>query len=212
MLVAIARGDLPAAAALVAASRLLARTAGRTTELLHQEAWLAEARGDDAQARLLLEEFVRREGAEQGEQSPNRLLGLALLARVMLRLGDTVTAVRTCAESLMVHRRIGPSAYLSPALQVLSLAAERGGLLTQSVRLLAALNVQSNAGPTAIFDLQAAHQTAVERVRTALDEAAFMEAWAAGVALSADAAIELGLMIVAELEHVLTGAAACQPS
>jgi hypothetical protein len=40
-------------------------------------------------------------------------------------------------------------------------------------------------------------------VRTALDEATFAAAWAAGAALSADEAIEYGLTVVAELQAAL---------
>jgi hypothetical protein len=98
---------------------------------------------------------------------------------------------------------VGPSSNLPLVLQVLAQTAERCGLLTQSVHLLAALTVPRSAFSAAVFGFQAAHQAAVARVQAGLDEAAFAEAWAAGAALSADAAIELGLAVVAQLQPVL---------
>ena len=121
----------------------------------------------------------------------------------MLRLGDTGAAVATCAASLGVHRRVGPSRYLPMALNVLAQAAERCGLLVVSTRLLAAIDVQRRASAAEQFGLQAEHQAAVERVRAVLNEATFAEAWAAGETLSTDAATELGLAVVAQLQQVL---------
>jgi len=43
----------------------------------------------------------------------------------------------------------------------------------------------------------------MERVRTALGEVAFAEAWAAGEAMSPDEAIEYGLAVVAQLQQAL---------
>jgi len=202
---ALARGDLPAAEALVVANRALARATGTTVRfiVLQEEAWLAEARGDDAQARMLLEESVRREGAEQGERSPTRLSGLAHLAWVVLRQGDIAAAVNTCAESLRAYRQVGSSANLSTVLHVLAQAAERNGLLSQSVRLLAVIDTQRNVLRTMMFGWQATYQATVARVRAAAGEAAFTEAWALGEALSADGSIELGLAVVEQLQQVL---------
>lgn len=85
------------------------------------------------------------------------------------------------------------------SLNALSQAAERCGLLTESARLLAAVEVQRRTFAVEQFGLLAEQQAAVARVRVALGEAAF----AAGEALSADAAIELGLAVVEELQQLL---------
>ena len=209
---ALARGDTASAERLVAANRALAGTTGMAAALL-SEAELAEARGDDAQARLLFEETVRRADAQEGEKSVRRLVGLAYLARVMLRQGDTDAAVATCAASLTVQRSGAPLRFLSAVLNVLAQAAERYGLLAISARLLAAVEVQRRESAAELRGLRAAQQAAVERMRAVMDEATFAEAWAAGETLSADAAIELGLAAVAELQQLLaTGTAAVDES
>jgi hypothetical protein len=56
--------------------------------------------------------------------------------------------------------------------------------------------------------LHAEQLAGVQRVRVALGETAFAEAWAAGEALSADAAIEFGLEAVAELQRIFPTATA----
>ncbi len=209
--VAVARGDVATAEQLVAANQALLGATGTPLSLL-SEAELAEARGDDAQARLLLEEVIRRAGAEEGEHSPNRCAGLALIARVLLRQGDTGAAVATCAESLAVHRGMGPSRFLPFQLQVLAEAAERCGLFAASARLLAAIDVQRRTFAAEGATLQVDQQAAAGRVRAALDEATFAEAWAAGAALSADATIEFGLAVVAQLQQLLaTDTVAAEP-
>jgi hypothetical protein len=209
---ALACGDTASAERLVAANRALAGTSGMAAALL-SEAELAEARGDDAQARLLFEETVRRADAQEGEKSVRRLVGLAYLARVMLRQGDTDAAVATCAASLTVQRSGAPLRFLSAVLNVLAQAAERYGLLAISARLLAAVEVQRRESAAELRGLRAAQQAAVERMRAVMDEATFAEAWAAGETLSADAAIELGLAAVAELQQLLaTGTAAVDES
>src|SRR5581483_10000793 len=171
---------------------------------LYSEALLAMARGDDAQARVLWEEYVRRIGVEQGEESPHRLVGLARLAWVAFRQGDTAAAVATCVEILAVQRELGPTRFLPAVLSVLAQAAERCGLLAASARLLAGTAVERRVFAAEIFGLYANQQAVVERVRAALDAATFAEAWATGETLSADAAMEFGLEVAAELQHVLT--------
>jgi hypothetical protein len=200
--VALGRGDIAAVEALVAANRALARTAGMARALLGG-ALLAAARGDNAQARLLWEESLRKTVAEEGENSPDRLLHLALLAQFLLRQGDIGAAVASCAASLAVQQRVGPSRFLLAVLNVLAQAAERGDLLAVSASVLAAIAVQRRESAAEVLGLQAEHQAAVERVRAALGDAAFAEAWAAGEALSADAAIEFGLEVVAQLQQML---------
>ncbi len=173
----------------------------RGASLRLQEAWLAEARGDAAEERRLLEEFVHRVLVE----SPNRLTGLVHLAWVAFRQGDIQAAVATCAESLKFQRRLGPSRFLPAVLNVLALAGEHSGLLTLSARLsatIAAIKGQPNLISAGMVHLQEEQAAAVERVRVALGEAAFAAAWAAGERLSADAAIEFGLEAVAELQQV----------
>ncbi|MHB8492871.1 MAG: hypothetical protein ACYDA6_11755, partial [Solirubrobacteraceae bacterium] len=203
--VAIARGDFAAAEAMLAANQALA-PATATAFLRSQEAALAEAHGDLAEARRLWEETVGIAEGEQGEQGPDRLTGLVRFALVALRQGDAQAAVNACAPILAVQRRLGPSRFLPTVLSVLALGAERAGLLSLSARLLAAIaagKLQPLLNSATLVHLRTEHQAAVQRVRAVLDEAAFAEAWAAGEAPSADAAIELGLAAVAELQAVL---------
>ncbi|HLZ72209.1 MAG TPA: AAA family ATPase, partial [Dehalococcoidia bacterium] len=201
--VAVAHGDIATAERLVAADRALAGTAG-TAVALFSEALLAVARGDDAQVRVLLEDYVQRVGVEQGGKGPDRLVGLTYLAWVAFRQGDTAAAVATCVEILAAQRELGPSRFLPAVLSVLAQAAERCGLLAASARLLAATDVERREFAAEVFGLHEVHQAAVERVHAALGEAAFAAAWAAGATLSADAAIELGFAVVAQLQELLT--------
>lgn len=205
--VALARGDVASAAALLAANQTLAGKAG-TGWLLSQEAELAEARGDLALARRLLGEWVQHVEVEQGTQNQVRLTGLVRLTLVALRLDDSQAAVAACVQSMEAQRTIGPSRFLPMVLSMLALAAEHGGLLSLSARLsatIAASTLKPLLNPPAMVRLQAEQQAAVARVRAALGEAAFAEAWAAGEALSADAAIEYGLDVVAQLQSLLGG-------
>jgi non-specific serine/threonine protein kinase len=199
---AVARGNLATAEALVAAMREREDTT-RSADALQGEAVLAEANGDVARARVLWEEVVRKTGAELGEQSPLRLMRLGLLARVMLRQGDTRAAVASCAASLAGQRSVGPSRFLPLVLTMLAQAAEWCGRLGASARLLSAVAVQRRQYAAGQFGLAAEHQAASERVLAALGPAAFAEAWAAGEALSADESIEFGLEVVAQLQQLL---------
>lgn len=203
---ALGRGDIITADRLVVADRAVAG-APHTTATLLGEAFLAEARGDEAEARVLWEAYVRKIGAETGERSPEVVMGLPFVARTALRQGDTGAAVLTCAEALAIHRRIGPTQSLPLLLNVLAQAAERGGLLTFSARLLAAIEVQRREFAVERLGLHADQQATIERVRTALGDMAFAEAWAKGETLSTDAAIEYGLAVVAELQQALGGLA-----
>ncbi|MHB8574345.1 MAG: TIR domain-containing protein [Dehalococcoidia bacterium] len=199
---ALALGDTATAERLLAAIRAL-ETTTRSPVGLESEALLAEAQGDDARAREFLEEVGRRAVAEQGEQSPFRLHQLASLARLTQRQGDTPAVVATCAVSLAVQRQIGASRYLGAVLTVLAQAAERHRLLAESARLLAAVAVQRRHFAAEMPGLPEAQQAAIDRVRAALDEAAFAKAWSAGEALSADASIEFGLAVVEQLQQRL---------
>ncbi len=196
---AVARGDSVAAARLVAANRALELT-NRSFLGLTGEALLAEAHGDDARARLFLDEALRKTVTAQGEHSPERQMRLAQFARVVLRQGDTRAAVAACAESLAVQRQVGPSRFLPAILTVLAGAAERYGWPGESARLLAAVDAQRRQFAAEVPRLPEDQQAAVARVQAALDAAAFAAAWAEGEALSPDGAIELGLTVVAQLQ------------
>ncbi len=204
---AIARDDIPTAERLVVENRAL-EAASRSTFGLVGEAQLTQAHGDYAQARVFLQDALQSAVAATGEGSSISLVCLASLARVLLREGDTQAAVATCAESLNVQRRVGPSRYLAPVLTVLARAAERSGLLIASVRLLAAADVQRREFAAEVLDSSEEQQALVERIRAALGEAAFTAAWAEGAALSADASIEPGLAVVAEIREILASAEA----
>ncbi len=195
---ALSRGDIATAEALVAANRALEGTK-RSSPGLSAESALAEAHGDHGRARVFLEESARAAAALQGEQSPDRLARLAMLVQVTLRQGDTRGAVARCTESLAVERRVGPSRFLAAVLTVLAQAAERCGRLPASARLLAAVDGQRRTFAVEVPGVQEAQQAAVARVRVALGEAAFAEAWAVGEALAPEEAIELGLAVAGEL-------------
>ncbi len=203
---AAARGDLVAAKGLAAANRALEATT-RSPEGLRGEAHLAEALGDAARARAFMEVAVRQVVAEQSEKGPALLHHVVVLARVMLRQGDTRAAVATCAASLTVERSSAPSVSLPALLNVLAQAAERCDRLVESARLLAAVDAQQQQFAAASLSLPDQQQAAVERVRAALDDAAFAEAWATGAALSPHASIEYGLAVAAELERELADGA-----
>lgn len=199
---AVARGDSAAAERLVAANRAHPSMADIALAVM-SEATLAEALGDGPRARVLAEEAACRLRAERGEKSPDTLLALARLARATLRQGDTGAAVATCGESLAVQLSLGPTRFLPAILSVLAQAGERASLLAESARLLAAVDVQQRHFAAEMLGLPEEQQAAVARVRAALGGAAFAAAWARGEALSADAAIEFGLAVVAELQQLL---------
>jgi hypothetical protein len=203
---AIKRGDIATAEALFAANRAVAHARG-TLWLCSQEAELAEARDDFVDARRLLEELVRIADAEQGENGPVRLAGLVRLALVALRQDDTRAVAATCTRSLESLRRVGPSRFLPVVLSVLCQVAERRGLFALSACLFAAASVRTLPTGRISTDLLRSHveqRALIGRLRTALGGAAFAEVWAEGEALSADAAIELGLAAVAALQKLLS--------
>jgi predicted ATPase/transcriptional regulator with XRE-family HTH domain len=167
---------------------LIART-------LHMLAVIALQQGDLPLAETLLQESIARTRRIGVDVSPV----LATLGQTLLQQGNTQAAVAICAQCLASRRGFGPSPSVLLVLGVLAQAAERRGLLTDCARLLAASAVQRNR-----FAVEQVGLQAVERVRTALGEAAFAEAWAAGATLSADEAIELGLAAVGELQQLLT--------
>ena len=199
---ALARGDIAAATALVAANRAEPALQGAALPLRY-ETWLAEAQGDGARALALCTEYVRREGADLGEDSPNLLFGLACLARAALRQGETGTAVTTCARGMKLLDDVGPSSFLPFLLHVLARTAQHCGLHRESTCLLGVVAAQRRTYAADVLNLAAEQQTAVARGRAALGEVAFSEAWSEGEALSLDASIKFGLDVVAQLQQVL---------
>jgi len=166
---------------------------------LHMLAVIALQQGDLHLAETLLQDSIGRTRRIGVDVSPV----LATLGQTMLQQGNTKAAVSICAQCLESRRGISRSPSDRLVLRVLAQAAEQSGLLTDCARLMAAIAVQRNRFAVEQFGLQEAEQAVVERVRVALGEEAFAAAWAAGVELSADEAIELGLAAVTELQQLL---------
>jgi hypothetical protein len=168
---------------------------------------LYEARGEYAQAWALVEDFTRKDHPQWNGNKAHleRLGSLSWLAWLAWLQGDLQTVLTVCAESLTIHRQIGRTNRLPPVLSVVAQVAERCGLVAASARLLAAADLPAGVHLFLGYEvgLEAAQRVAVERTRGSLGDAAFAEVWAGGAALSADAAIEFGLAIVAELHAVL---------
>ncbi len=199
-----AEGQFAAAEALLAEMEALAQSAHDEGPLIGA-ATLALLRRDWGRAQALWAETARA-FAGLGELNPDRLIALELVAWAALQQDDLPAALHACADCLALHARRGRAAAAAAPLGTLALVALRAGLLPASARLLAFSGTQWLAfGPADSFNRPAAQQEAAVEVRTALGEGAFMAAWAAGAALSVDAAIDLGLAMVAELQRRLAG-------
>ncbi len=206
---ALGWGDVGAAKTLLDSLTALARDA-RVTDRGPVDFFvtlLAAVEGQYAQARAGFEENARRLLASQGPASLNRLYNLHCVGWVALLQGDLRAAAAACAENLalMQYRSAHPEWWLT--ISIVAQIAERRGAFMASARLLAASgkwrSVLMHPMPMRVLGIGQGRLAAEDRVRAALGEAAFAEAWAAGEALSSDEAIEFGLTVAAELEREL---------
>jgi predicted ATPase/transcriptional regulator with XRE-family HTH domain len=199
-----AQGQFAEAEALVAETEVLAQEAHDEWPLLGA-ATLALLRRDWRRAQALWAETARV-FAGMGELNPDRLVALELVAWAAFQQGDLPAALSACAACLALHARRGRAASVAAPLGTLALVAVRAGLLPAGARLLAFSATQRQAfGPADIFHRPEAEREAAVGVRAVLGEGAFAAAWATGAALSVDAALDLGLVVVAELQQVLAG-------
>jgi tetratricopeptide (TPR) repeat protein len=144
--------------------------------------------GATDRARALFEELLTRYrswGSERG-----MAIAFQDLADIALDTDDAVTAAATYRESLSLWRRLDDRYRIGECLDGLAAVAARDGRPERAARLLGAADRLREATGYALHPaFQRAHERSVELARTALGEAAFAAAWAAGRDLSLDAAI-----------------------
>jgi predicted ATPase/DNA-binding SARP family transcriptional activator len=187
------RGDLARAVALHEEELALRREVGDrlgTANALGALGELATEQGQPGRAIALLEEALalkRAAGARQPVEFTLYQLSLAALA-----LGDRAHAAARALESLAISRELGLPAVAARRLEGLARAVLAGGTPEPAAWLLAAAEaVRAGSGvsppnPAALERTQAA-------VRAALAEAAFAAAWAAGRAMTPEAAVTTAL-------------------
>ncbi|HET8627272.1 MAG TPA: LuxR C-terminal-related transcriptional regulator [Thermomicrobiales bacterium] len=189
-------GDHRAAAARYAESLALARELGdpwRIALALHNLGVATEGQGDYARAAARYEESValfRDLGDEQGVAH-----GLANLGQAVEEQGDRARAAALYAESLALFHLLGERWPLARALTVLARAAAGRGPAgaARAARLFGAAEALRAAIGTAADALspteRARDERAIAAARAALGARAFANAWAAGRAMTLDAAV-----------------------
>jgi predicted ATPase/DNA-binding XRE family transcriptional regulator len=158
--------------------------------------WGQQARrdGELERARTLLEEchvLWRQTGTRMGERAA--IMNLAL---VSLELGATHRAAELALESLELTREIGDDASTTPV-RCIEIAAQTLGALgarSTAILLTAAATQRREAlgAPRPAIE-QPEMSRLLDRVREGLDRPAFEAAWASGVALPINIAIDLAL-------------------
>jgi len=184
------RGDAARATALCAESLALFRALDEGVGIgycLNNLALAAHLQGDAARAAALCAEGLavfEEVGDPWGRAEVLASAGIVARAR-----GDLDGAGAACAESLALARAGGPRWLVVSAVEGLAGVAGARGAAARAARLwgaAAAARAALGAPPWPAF--RAAHAADLAATRTALGEAAFAAAWAAGQALSLDEA------------------------
>jgi predicted ATPase len=190
------QGDVDRAASLWEECIELWRRLGRRLELaidLYSLAWIARLRGDLAQTETYLEEShaIFRELEDVRGQAGT----LAGRAQVALDRGDVGGARSMLPTVTELYTSIRFVAGLLDSLELYANVLERDGEPEGAARLWAARHAlggevgRESDHPQEVAD----HDEAVGRVRSALGDEAFEEAWAVGSAMSLDEATEYAL-------------------
>lgn len=164
------------------------------TELLvtRHLAWAYAEVGEHGRARALHEENLKRARATGNERITASTLGA--LAESAIEEGRMEEAVSLLRESLALHRAAGD--VLDTSADVCRLAAGLAALgdAPTAARLLAAFEaLGDDVGGRRVLLAERNRQT-LELVQSRLDEDAFAAAWAAGLELTLDGAVELALV------------------
>lgn len=185
------RGDLERATAYVEEGVAQLRTVGEpmiAASYLTMVGGIALERGDLERAKACGEEslaFARRTGADHPAAA-----ALAVLAIVALLRGDLAGAESLGREQLLVWRRLGATSHLAESLEGLALTAADGARAERVARLLgAATRLRERVGTLQSPRWRAVIERAAASARAALGEERWAAAFAAGQALSQEAAI-----------------------
>jgi predicted ATPase/DNA-binding CsgD family transcriptional regulator len=149
---------------------------------------LARTRGDHAQAIALLEEGlapVRDRG-----DTWSIAFGLDVRGRLAWLQGDLPRAVQLQRESLVLRREMDDRMRVASCLDVLAWVAHAEGRSASAARWFGAADaMRERSGAVSSVIWRAEHERNVAATRASLGEDPFTAAWAAGRALSMDAAI-----------------------
>ena len=194
-LVALYQGDYGSAEALLEEGLILQQELedeGGRAAALHNLGLVALYRGDYESAKTLVEEslsLVRELGDTWAISILLNNLGLAALHQ-----GDYERAAELQEESLTIRRELGDRGGVAECLEGLSGVAGARGRASRAVQLWAAAEtIRKEIGAPLPPGHRTLHATYFSAARSQLEEAAFAQAWATGIALSQDAAIEFAL-------------------
>jgi hypothetical protein len=154
--------------------------------------WVTHDQGNYEGARVLLEEGLAI-GREVGNRHTISGLG-AILGKAAAQSGDDETARERLKESMAVSQELGHGWGIAMALEGWGAMAVAQGASERAARLLgAAERLRGAIGrPLPLAD-RPQRDRSVAAVRDALGEQAFAAAWAAGRAMSIDAAVAFAL-------------------
>jgi non-specific serine/threonine protein kinase len=192
---ALVQGDLPAAWARFEESLALRRGLGDVFGVAWSHyglASVARVRGDGATARPRYEECLATFRA-LGER-PTVALVLDGLGEVAIAGGDFAAARERFAESLALYREMGSPRGVGIALSGFAALAAAEWRAERAVRLAGAATALHEAGGGAIELIRhRGSEDWLEEARRALGEAGAAAAWAAGRAMSSEAAVAYAL-------------------
>jgi non-specific serine/threonine protein kinase len=159
---------------------------------LNSSAILAYVQGDYENARSLSEQSLAlsRKTGDKGATARS----LSILGRVAFRQGNSEEAVAKHNESLLLFRELGEKLGIIQALERLGSVAVTSSPI-QAARLLAAATSEREAigAPLPAYE-RAEHEAAIDRVRAALDPAAFSDAWRDARSMTLEQAVEYALV------------------
>ncbi len=197
-LIARDRGEAAEATALLAEGLAIARGLGHTRDIalaLTGLGLVAEARGDlDRAAALCAESLALLRPLGDKIRVAD---ALTALGRVRRAQGDDARAALLHGEGLALFRAVGNRLGVAESLEGLAAVAGQADTMRQRARaeratrlLAAAAAVREVVGSPLAPAEHAARARAVAGLRAALGDARFGEAWAAGLALSPEQAID----------------------
>jgi non-specific serine/threonine protein kinase len=189
------QGDYDEARALTNESLVVSREIGHRELVvtnLHRMAALVRAEGDYQQSRVLLGECLDL-AQELGHQPwmGRVLIGLAKLSQTE---GDYAQARTLFQQSLRIARALGDRAMTASCVGAVGLVATQQGTWAEGVRMIGAVRVTDELFPSRFDPAERAQRSArLDLARVALGEEAFIQAWAAGQAMTLEQAVDLAL-------------------
>jgi predicted ATPase/class 3 adenylate cyclase len=155
-------------------------------------AWMYEELGDTGRYRELTEENFRRARATGNKRIEAR--AQASLAGFAVEEGRVADGIAMYRSSLRLDREVGDRQGIRLDLYNIADVLSFAGQLELATRVLAATEAsRERAGVAAESWVETMNARTLERIHAGLDEAAFVEAWEHGRAMSIDEAVELAL-------------------